>query len=92
MRWDEVLQVRRARAARSVAEGQALKKKGAQEQSSNPPSSPDDEDGSAGAGHPIELAAEGDAERGGVTGIKRDMEWAAVCREIACMNRPYART
>ncbi|KAF7510399.1 hypothetical protein GJ744_006678 [Endocarpon pusillum] len=25
-------------------------------------------------------------------GIKREMEWQSVCREIACMNRPYARS
>jgi hypothetical protein len=24
-------------------------------------------------------------------GIKRELEWASVAREIACMNRPYAR-
>jgi dual specificity MAP kinase phosphatase len=32
-------------------------------------------------------------QRGGKeAGIKREMEWQEVCREIAMMNRPYART
>ena len=30
-------------------------------------------------------------ERDRGEGIKREMEWAEVCREIASMNRPYAR-
>ena len=25
-------------------------------------------------------------------GIKREMEWQSICREIANMNRPYARS
>lgn len=27
----------------------------------------------------------------GQTGIKRELEWAEIAREIALMNRPYAR-
>lgn len=27
----------------------------------------------------------------GQTGIKRELEWAEITREIALMNRPYAR-
>ena len=31
------------------------------------------------------------AEGGGSGGFKRELEWAEICREIALMNRPYAR-
>lgn len=29
---------------------------------------------------------------GGGGGLKREAEWQAICREIARMNRPYARS
>jgi dual specificity MAP kinase phosphatase len=33
----------------------------------------------------------GDGEGGGAGGFKRELEWGEIAREVALMNRPYAR-
>jgi dual specificity MAP kinase phosphatase len=32
-----------------------------------------------------------DCESGGVGSVKRELEWGEIAREVALMNRPYAR-
>lgn len=36
-------------------------------------------------------ASDDDGCEAGLVGVKRELEWAEIAREVALMNRPYAR-
>lgn len=47
--------------------------------------------GMVGGDHGEDGGFDGDGGGGGGGGFKRELEWAEIAREIALMNKPYAR-